>query len=389
MRAARPAAGALRWRAWAGFVGAHPWSVLLVAGLPLLLLSAQALRLQPRVPGGSWLPPQLESTQGLRALEGLGRGGVVDTLHVMLELPEDVSALGEDGWQAARRLSTALTRDRRVARVQSLQSLAGEDPDARLRAALVPAAIKRAFVSGEGDATLLEVVPHDGLSGPALTELVRELRGADAAAWSGLSGTRIKVSGLPAFNLDYEQAVAGRASSILGLVLGTTFVTLFAAFRSLLIPLKAILLNLLAVSGAFGALVLVFQDGWGVRWLGLQGPLDGVFPIVPLLVFCTVFGLSMDYEVFLLARMAEARRGGASDAEALASALSSTGSLITSAAAIMVAVFAAFALGSFVLVKMLGFALAVAVLLDASVIRVAIGPALLSLAGRYNWWPGR
>ena len=166
-----------------------------------------------------------------------------------------------------------------------------------------------------------------------------------------------------------------------------TLLALFAAFRSLLVPLKAVLLNLLAVAGAFGALVLVFQDGHGLAWLGMEAPLDGVFPIVPPLVFCTVFGLSMDYEVFLVARVAEARRSGMSDDDALAEGLARTGGVITSAAAIMIAVFASFALGDFVLVKMLGFTLAVAVLLDATVIRVAIGPALLRLAGRWNWWP--
>ena len=110
---------------------------------------------------------------------------------------------------------------------------------------------------------------------------------------------------------------------------------------------------------------------------------------MPPLVFCTVFGLSMDYEVFLVSRVAEARRGGMPEAEALAEGLARTGGVITSAAAIMIAVFASFTLGDFVLVKMLGFTLAVAVLLDATVIRVAVGPALLHLAGRWNWWPGR
>jgi RND superfamily putative drug exporter len=134
--------------------------------------------------------------------------------------------------------------------------------------------------------------------------------------------------------------------------------------------------------------VLVFQDGHGARLLGLEGPVDGVFPIVPALVFCTVFGLSMDYEVFLVSRVAEARRAGMTDGEAIGEGLARTAGVITSAATIMVAVFGAFILGSFVLIKMLGFALAVAVLIDATVIRVAIGPALLHLAGRWNWWPG-
>jgi RND superfamily putative drug exporter len=196
------------------------------------------------------------------------------------------------------------------------------------------------------------------------------------------------VGGLPGFNADYEDAVRGRAPGVVLAVVIATLVSLLVAFRSVLVPLKAVALNLLAVAGAMGALVLVFQDGHGVRLVGLAHPLDGVFPIVPLLAFCSVFGPSMDYEVFLVARVREARRAGLGEDDALAEGLARTASLITSAAAIMIAVFAAFVSGGFVLVKMLGFALAVAVLLDATVIRMAIGPALLRLAGRFNWWPG-
>jgi RND superfamily putative drug exporter len=205
---------------------------------------------------------------------------------------------------------------------------------------------------------------------------------------TALPGSRIRVGGLPAFNADYEDAVASRLPEVVVLVVAGTLLALLLGFRSVLLPLKALVLNLLAVAGAFGALVLVFQDGYGASLLGLAAPVDGVFPIVPVLVFCTVFGLSMDYEVFLVARVAEARQSAGDETEALAEGLARTGPVITSAAAIMIAVFASFILGDFVLIKMLGFALAVAVFLDATIIRIAIGPALLRLAGRWNWWPG-
>jgi putative drug exporter of the RND superfamily len=132
----------------------------------------------------------------------------------------------------------------------------------------------------------------------------------------------------------------------------------------------------------------VFQDGHGVQLLGLSGATGGVFSIVPALVFCAVFGLSMDYEVFLVARVREERYAGRDEADAIVEGVAHTGPVITNAAAVMIAVFASFMLGGFVVMKMLGFALAVAVLLDATLIRLAIGPALLRLAGRYNWWPG-
>jgi len=376
------------WRAWARVVCARPWLVLLLTTPPVLLLAAQAGRLDSRIPSGPWHPPRMEAARAIDDLRAMGRSGVVQTLRVVLHLPETTTALEREGWDAQRRLDSWLTSHPLVARVQSLRSVAGERADDLAYVALLPAAAKRPFLDGLGEAVLLEAVPLEDADPAKLSELVRSLRAADAAEVSGLAGARLEVGGLPAFNADYEDAVAGRLLWVILLVVGATLLALFVAFRSLLVPLKAVALNLLSVSGAFGALVLVFQDGFGLSWLGLDAPLDGVFPIVPPLVFCIVFGLSMDYEVFLVARVAEARRSGMSEEDALAEGLARSGGVITSAAAIMIAVFASFALGEFVLVKMLGFTLAVAVFLDATVIRVAIGPALLRLAGRWNWWPG-
>jgi putative drug exporter of the RND superfamily len=373
-----------RFRAWARHISNHPFRVLGLTLPPLLLLAAQTLRLNPQNPGNDWLPPSTESAHAVKDLEAMERAGIVESIRVVLELPEGTSALSVAGWEATRRLGEALARDARVARVQSLRALAGDDLAV---VALLPGNAKRMFLSEEGDAALLELVPKEGVPPGGLTRLVRELRKTDVPALTGLPGSRLRVGGLPAFNADYEDAVSGRLFGVVGLVVGGTLVALFIGFRSCLIPVKAVALNLLSVCAAFGALVLVFQDGHGASLLGLAGPVDGVFPIVPPLVFCTVFGLSMDYEVFLVARVAEARRGGMEEAEALAEGIARTGGVITSAAAIMIAVFAAFTLGEFLIIKMLGFALSVAIFLDATVIRLAVGPALLRLAGRWNWWP--
>ncbi|MGH7633237.1 MAG: MMPL family transporter, partial [Gemmatimonadaceae bacterium] len=171
------------------------------------------------------------------------------------------------------------------------------------------------------------------------------------------------------------------------LIVCGTLLALGIGFRSVLIPLKAVALNLVSVAAAFGALVLVFQDGYGAHMIGLSAPVSGVFPAVPVIVFCIVFGLSMDYEIFLVARVAEARRAGFSEPAALVEALARTGGVITSASAIMIVAFGAFMQGGFLLMKMLGFALAAAVFIDATVVRMAVGPALLRLAGSWNWWP--
>ena len=388
-----PAARAATYRRFAIWVVARPRLVLALTVPPLLLLAAQGLRLAPSIPRGAWLPAEMESTRAEGDLRAMGRAGALHTLRVLLELPEDTPALGRAGWEATRRLADALGRDPRIAAVQSLRSQLGDeatgDPAAELMAvALAPNHAKRTFLSEEGDATLLEVVPTEGLDSPGRVGLVRDLRRLDASTLTGVRGARLLVGGLPAFSADYEDAVSGRFARVVALVVAATLVTLFFGFHSVLIPLKAVLLNLLSVAAAFGALVLVFQDGFGVRLLGLPGPVDGVFPIVPALVFCSVFGLSMDYEVFLVTRVREQRLACQSDDEAIVEGVARTGPVITSAAAVMIAVFAAFMLGSFVLMKMLGFALAVAVFLDATVIRLCVGPALLSLAGRFNWWPG-
>jgi len=151
---------------------------------------------------------------------------------------------------------------------------------------------------------------------------------------------------------------------------------------------KAIALNLLSVAASFGALVLVFEDGHGSSLLGVREGTVSVFPIVPIVAFAIVFGLSMDYEVFLVARVLEARRSGLSEVDAIPEGLARTAGLITSAAAIMIVVFAAFTFGNFLVVKMIGFTLAVAVFIDATLVRIVIGPALLRVAGDWNWWPG-
>jgi RND superfamily putative drug exporter len=254
--------------------------------------------------------------------------------------------------------------------------------------ALVPQDVLRSFVSRDQQLALVEVVPSDGTDGAALPALARGLRTLDAGAIGGLPGTRLFVGGVPALNADYADAIARRTPLVVLLVVAGTLLALFVGFQSVLVPLKAVALNLLTVGAALGVVVLVFQDGFGARLLGLAAPLDGTFAAVPLLVFCIVFGLSMDYEVFLLSRVAESRRRGGSEGAALVSGVGRSGRVITSAASIMVAVFAAFALGDFVLVKILGVALAAAIVLDATLVRLAVGPALLALAGRWNWWPG-
>jgi RND superfamily putative drug exporter len=247
---------------------------------------------------------------------------------------------------------------------------------------------RRTFLSRDGRAALLEVLPAASVSWRDQVRWVRELRKTGAAVLTGIPGATLRIGGIPALNADYQTLVLDRFASVMALVVGATLLALLIGFRSLFAALKAIALNLLSVAASIGALVLVFQDGYGSRFLGVREGTGSVFPIVPIVAFAIVFGLSMDYEVFLVARVLEARRSGLSEMDAIPEGMARTAGLITSAAAIMIVVFAAFTFGSLLVVKMLGFALAVAVFIDATLVRIVIGPALLRIAGDWNWWPG-
>jgi RND superfamily putative drug exporter len=377
-----------RWRRWASWVAARPLVVLTFAGAPVLALAAQMRRIDTSLPRVDWLPPKMESAQALTTLQKMDRAGVVQALRVVVELPAGTSVLEPTGWGAVDRLTRDLQRDPRIARAQSLPLLAPLERPSLTAISLIPGDMIRTFTSQDQRAAVIELLPASALDFPSLTRLVRDLRARDMARLAGASGVRISIGGLPAFNADYEDAIAGRVWLVVGLVIGGTLVALLVGFRSVLVPIKALALNLLSVAASLGAVVLVFQDGHGASLLGAPA-MGSLFPALPALVFCIVFGLSMDYEVFLVARILEARRLGMSEQDAMAEGLTRTGGVITSAAAIMIVVFAAFTLGQFLMIKVLGFALAVAVLLDATVVRLAIGPALLRLAGRWNWWPAR
>jgi RND superfamily putative drug exporter len=372
------------WRRWGRMVTSHPWTALLLAGVPLLLLASQAARLNTELPRGDWLPPSAESVRGFHSLESMGRGGIVDSLRVLLELPSESISKTDSGWNAAARLSARLANDPRADRVVSLATLTEGH---RNFIGSLSSETRRTFLRADGNATLEEILPASGVSPTQKIRWVRELRRLPVADLLGIPGAKISVGGIPALNADYADAVENRLPRVFALVVMTTLLALFAGFRSLFAAAKAVVLNLISVGAAFGALVLVFQEGHGCRFLGVPEGTAGVFPIVPIIAFAIVFGLSMDYEVFLVARVLEARRNGLGEHEAIGEALAKTGGLITSAAAIMIVVFTGFTLGDFLVIKMLGFTLAVAVLIDATLVRMVVGPALLALAGDWNWWP--
>jgi RND superfamily putative drug exporter len=374
-----------RWRRWGTVIVAHPWRAIFLAGAPLILLAAQAAHLDTSVPEGDWLPSAAESVHALHTLEHMDRAGIVYSLRVIVELPKDSIAQTDSGWNTIDRFTKRLASDPRSDRVISITSMAESNrsslPD-------LSRETRRTFLSQDGRAALLEVLPKPSVSLRDQVNWVRELRKTGAEALTGIPGATLIVGGIPALNADYQTIVVNRMTSVMALVVGGTLLALLCGFRSLFAAVKAIVLNLLSVAASFGALVLVFQDGHGSSFLGVREGTGSIFPIVPIVAFAIVFGLSMDYEVFLVARVLEARRSGLSEMDAIPEGLARTAGLITSAAAIMIVVFAAFTFGNFLVVKMLGFTLAVAVFIDATLVRIVIGPALLRIAGDWNWWPG-
>jgi putative drug exporter of the RND superfamily len=374
-----------RWRKWGKVIVAHPTLALFLAGAPLLLLAWQAKRLDTSLPKGDWLPESAESVHALHTLEQMDRAGIVYSMRVIVELPADSISQTDAGWNALDRLSKRLASDPRCARVISITTIAEGN-----RASLTDLSreTRRTFLSSDGHAALLEVLPATSVSLRHQVDWVRELRKTGAATLTGAPGATLQIGGIPALNADYQTIVADRVVSVMAMVVGATLLALLVGFRSLFAAAKAIALNLLSVAASFGALVLVFQDGHGSSLLGVHGGTGSVFPLVPIVAFAIVFGLSMDYEVFLVARVLEARRSGLSEMDAIPEGMARTAGLITSAAAIMIVVFAAFTFGNFLVVKMIGFTLAVAVLIDATLVRIVIGPALLRIAGDWNWWPG-
>jgi len=216
-------------------------------------------------------------------------------------------------------------------------------------------------------------------------DIVRQVRSSVIpTAFAGASDARALVTGDAAYTLDVANFYLRGMPEVIAFVLSLSFLLLLVAFRSIVIPIKAILLNLLSTGAAIGLMVVVFQEGWLQGVLGFKpGPIES---FVPVFIFTILFGLSMDYHVFILTRIKEARDHGMTSNEAVARGISITAGTITSAAAIMVCVFAVFLTLPLTVIKQLGFGLAVAVFIDATIVRSILLPATMRLLGEWNWW---
>ncbi|MGN9908703.1 MMPL family transporter [Phytohabitans sp. LJ34] len=247
------------------------------------------------------------------------------------------------------------------------------------------AAVSPVQLNPAGDAAVLTVVPTTGPQDAATKDLVRTIRDRVIPAATAGTGAEAHVGGVTATAIDTNTDIANRLPLLIGGVVLLSMLLLMLAFRSVVIPLTAAALNLLSVAAAYGVVALALEGGWLGQLIGV----DTATPLAafaPVLMFAILFGLSMDYQVFLLSRMRESWVRTGDNARAVTHGLASTSRVITAAAAIMIAVFAAFVPSSDVAVKVLGFGMAVAILIDVTVVRMLLVPATMHLLGRANWW---
>ncbi|MET9610641.1 MMPL family transporter [Streptomyces sp. NPDC006512] len=365
LRVRRPVAessgGRDGWHRYAALVARRPWTFLL-AGTALLALCAVPMFSMRLGHVDSGADPAGSATRNahtwISEAGGPGFGpGANGPFLVVVDLADSSRSADAIG----RELGEALERTPGVARVTPPRPSA----DGRILTSTVTPA------SGPQEAATGAL--FDRLTDRTLPEA---LHGTGATA---------HLTGTTAGQLDFRDTVTRRLPLIIGLVLVASFLLLMTVFRSLVIPLKAVFLNLVTTAASYGILVAVFQWGWGAAPLGLPGPVP-IESYVPMMMFAITFGLSMDYEIFLLSRIAEDWRAGHDNRHAVATGLAVTGRVISSAALIMTVVFLSFAASPVVVIKMLALGLAVSVVIDATVVRLVMVPSVMFLTGRANWW---
>ncbi|MDG9723731.1 MULTISPECIES: MMPL family transporter [unclassified Streptomyces] len=338
---------------WASFVVRRPLGVLLLAVVGLGAIALPATKLELGLPG--------EGTMATDTTQRKAYDLLSDSFGPGFNGPLTMAVEGEDAAAAGRRIGEELKKDESVASVSA------------------------ATANEAGDTAIFSIVPKTGPTDTETEELVKDIRARATALEASSGATEILVTGQTAMFIDFSRTLSDALLPYLGLVVGLAFLLLLLVFRSLLVPLKAALGFLFSVSAALGALVAVFQLGWASGFFGVEqtGP---IMTTLPIFMIGVVFGLAMDYEVFLVTRMREAYVHGASAKDAVVTGFRHSGRVVAAAAIIMISVFSGFVLETDDLVAMMGFGLAAAVLFDAFVVRMVIVPAVHSLLGDAAWW---
>jgi RND superfamily putative drug exporter len=395
--AAAEAAQASRWERMAHWVMARPIAVLVPTLAFLLIAGTPFLRLSQGIPDASVLPVGIESREASVALSTEFQAGETSPIVVLASVTG--SPTDEANVQRIIDLSAEIDAVAEIDRVEGpfagiKDPQTGADLDAAGIAALftmprenlppeMAAGLERledAYIRGS-TVRLDAISPLSPLS-PDGTAVVPAVRAVE------VDGVTTQVGGLAADGRDFMESQSGTIPYAIALTLGASALILFLLFGSVVIPIKAVIMTLLSITASFGALVFIFQDGNFADVLGFTTP---GFTIAgnPIIMFSVLFGLSMDYEVLLLSRIQEAYRRTGDNTESVAEGLAKTAGVITGAALIMVTVFSAFALAESITIKSIGVGMAIAVLIDATIVRVLLVPATMRLMGRWNWWaPG-
>jgi RND superfamily putative drug exporter len=372
------------WRRMAAAVMAHPWRVLIPVVAVLLLVGSPFLRLRLGASDASVLPPTAESRRGEELRREFPSGDANQLVIVLYDAqgrmrsPESVGR----AFDFARWLASVPG----VSRVQGPVSLHPDITRSQYQQiftaapAQLPPFIREA-VAQTASARLMVLVASTPLRAGSIEahDLVRKLRSSHPSV-----GGEVLVTGQTALDLDFAQEIGRNAPITVAVIMVATYLVLFLLLGSLLLPLTAVVMNVLSISASYGALVWIFQDGHLRDWLGFTpGSIETSTPII---MFCVMFGLSMDYEVLLLSRVREEYERTGDNTQAVASALERTGRLITGAAAIMAAVFFAFGNADMVPIQAIGIGMGIAVVVDATIVRALLVPATMRLMGEWNWW---
>jgi RND superfamily putative drug exporter len=362
--------------------------VFVVVLAMLVLLGAPFMHVKFGAPDASILPTDVQSRQGFDQLRRAFGEGEIAPILIAVNAPDSIYA--PERLLALNEFVSRIRADARVERVDSIISL---DPRLTLEQHLLiyadPSRIGDVYARSLAAETtrerftLVRVVSKGSQTSDLSKSLVKAIRNTPIGG-----DLSFRVAGGTAGVIDYAEGLYSEFPRALVFIVVATYLVLLLLFRSVVLPLKALVMNTLSILASYGALVVVFQEGAFSGLLGFQ-PLGFIEASLPIVLFCVLFGLSMDYEVFLLSRVKEAYDGGMDNAHSVAVGLEKSGRLITGAAAIVVLVSSSFIAADIILIKALGLGCAIAVLLDATVVRGLLVPATMQMLGDWNWWAPR
>ncbi len=380
------------WRHLGEWIVRNPLPTLIVSGACVLALAFPILKATSGVTNERWfLPHASEARQGADILATVRDDNSSLMIYAIVRATDGAAVLAAPHIQPLVDYAHRLSRDPRIAAIASPVTLqpgfsaaeyAGfyRNLDEALRE---HSQVAELYLSRDRAAALFEITPNSTLSVKQIEHLTR-----DVGKMAPVGPFTVAVAGDSAEHNDFNDYMFRSLPRIFGFVVGATLIMLFLAFRSYLLPIEAVLMNLLAVGAGIGAVVAVFQLGWLNGLVGLERPFSAIPLEVPMMVFCLSFGLSMDYELFLLFRIKREYAVDRDNNRATVAGLVAVAPVITGAGLIMAAVFGAFVGAQLPVLKMMGVGLCVAVLIDATVIRTFVVPAVMALGGRFNWYPG-